>query len=119
MSDMVSDNREVAASRVNPPSDDWPTLLDRLLEDFTRVLQGEVKLLGASIEPALESAVVRGLNHMILAVIGLCGVLCLIAATVLLLNTWLEWWQAFGATGLAVVLAVIVGSRISHAQVKV
>jgi hypothetical protein len=58
---------DIPVSRLNHPQDDWPTLLGKLLEDFSRVLQGELKLLGASVEPALERAVVRSLNHMILA----------------------------------------------------
>jgi hypothetical protein len=45
---------------------------------------------------------------------GLCGLICLIAATVLFLHTWLEWWQAFGATGLTVVLIVFIGARVSR-----
>jgi Flp pilus assembly protein TadB len=107
---------DVAVRRPNDAQEDWPTLLGKLFEDFTRVLRGEVRLLGANVEPALQSAIVRGLNHMILAVIGLCGILCLIAAMVLLLHTWLEWWQAFGATGFTVILVVIVGSRASRPQ---
>lgn len=54
------------------------TLLGKLLEHFNRVLQGEAKLLTASVKPALENALLRGIYHMILAVIGLYGALCLI-----------------------------------------
>ena len=106
----------VAVTRLNHARDDWPTLLDKLLEDFTRVLQGEVRLLGASLEPAVENAVMRCLNHIILAVLGVCGVLCLIGAMIMLLHTWLEWWQALGATGVTVILVVMVGSRVSRHQ---
>jgi Flp pilus assembly protein TadB len=114
---MVSDNSSLAPiTRVSQSSDDWPTLLGKLLQDFTRVLQDEVKLLAASVEPGLETAVVRSLNYMIFAVIGLCGVICLIAAMVPLLHTWLEWWQAFGVTGAAMVPFVIVSSRMSRHQ---
>jgi hypothetical protein len=83
------------------------------------VLEREVQLFGARLEPTLERAVIRGLDHLILALVGLLGVVCLIAATVTLLHAKLAWWQAFGATGIILVLIAIVSmqwSRTSAAE---
>jgi hypothetical protein len=112
----VARNNEVvngSVVRMEHAPDDWGTLLGKLLDDFTRVLQAEIKLLGATIEPAFDTALVRGLNRLILAAMGLCGLLCTMAATVLLLHKWLEWWQAFGATGIGIIVVVLICSLVS------
>lgn len=113
---MAKHNEVVSGSvvRMERAPDDWGTLLGKLLDDFTRVLQAEIKLLGATIEPAFDTALVRGLNRMILAAMGLCGLLCIMAATVLLLHKWLEWWQAFGATGIGIIFVVLICSLVSN-----
>lgn len=107
---MSSPADEVEPARVDQPHDEWPALLATLLQDFTRVLQGEVKLLSASVESALKTAVVRGVSQIVLVVVALYGVLCLIGATVLFLHKWIDWWQALGLTGVALFLIAIVGS---------
>jgi hypothetical protein len=105
-------HRDAAVTRLDHPQDRWPTLLSKLLDDSARVLEREVELFSARLEIASERAIIRGVNYLILAMIGSIGVLCLIAASVLLLHARLAWWEAFGATGIAVVLIVILGSRL-------
>ena len=106
---MSSRANEVEPARVGSPHDEWPALLATLLEDFTRVLQSEVKLLRASIDSALKTAVVRAVSQLVLVVIALYGLLCLIGAAVVFLHEWIEWWQALGLTGVALVLVAIFG----------
>jgi hypothetical protein len=91
---VASQTNEVGAARIDRSSAEWRGLLAKLLEDFTGVVQGEAKPLRASVEAALETAVVGGLRHMILAVMALYGVLCLIGVGVLFLYNWIEWRTA-------------------------
>jgi hypothetical protein len=106
----VSKGNNVGPVRVEQRTDDWPTLLGKLFDDFTRILRGEVKLLGAGIALAIDSLVARSVRLMVLAAMALAGLSCLLAAAVLLLHRWLEWWAAFGVMGAALLFIVLVVS---------
>jgi hypothetical protein len=112
----VAKGTEVQRGPDNRPADNWLALIVKLFDDIGRILAGEIRLAGAGLARVVENVVVRGLKRLILAAIGLCGLLCLIAATVLLLHKWLEWWQAFGAMGVSLLLIVVVGSLVDHQQ---
>ncbi len=90
--------------------DDWSTLLGKLIDDCTRILRGEARLLGATIALKIDSLVVRSVRLMILAAMALAGLSCLLAATILILHKWLELWAAFGVVGAALLFIVLVVS---------
>ena len=73
-------------------------------------MRGEVKLLGAGIAFAIDSLVARSVRLMVLAAMALAGLFCLLAAAILLLHKWLEWWQAFGVMGVGLLFIVLVAS---------
>ncbi|HEY1852732.1 MAG TPA: phage holin family protein [Candidatus Binataceae bacterium] len=107
---MAKDNNNLGPVRVEQRTDDWPTLLGKLFDDFIRILRGEVKLLGAGIAFAIDSLVARSVRLMVLAAMALAGLFCLLAAAILLLHKWLEWWQAFGVMGVGLLFIVLVAS---------
>jgi Putative Actinobacterial Holin-X, holin superfamily III len=104
-----SNNHVVVPWRDPRPSADWSTLLSKLLDDLVRIVRGEVRLAIASVTPVIDSVLARTITLLVLAVIGLCGLVCLMAAGVLLLHKYLEWWAAFGAMGLGLLFIVVVG----------
>ncbi len=110
---MAKDNNHVAPLRDPHPPDNWPTLLLKLFDDLIRIVRGEIRLAGASIAPAIDRVLVRTISRLMLAVIGLCGVVCLMAAAVLLLHQYFAWWAAFGLMGLGLLTIVLVGSLIA------
>ena len=107
-------HRDATITRRDHAQDRWPTLLSKLLEDSARVLERELELFGARVEVTFERSIIRAVNYLILAIFGSCGLLCLIAAIVLLLHEWLAWWEAFGGTGIAVIFTVLFVSRLSR-----
>jgi hypothetical protein len=108
-SPVAKDNNHVAPLRDLRPSENWSTLLSKLLDDLVRIVRGEIRLAVASVTPAVNSVLVRILTLLTLAVVGLFGAVCLIAAGVLLLHKFLEWWAAFGAMGLGLLFIVLLG----------
>jgi hypothetical protein len=109
---VAKDNNHVAAPRGLRAGADWPTLLAKLFDDFIRIVRGEIRLATASIAPGIDSVLMRILSRLALAVMGLCGVVCLMAAAILLLHKYLEWWAAFGLMGLGLLFLVLVGSLL-------
>jgi hypothetical protein len=94
---------------------DWATLFAKVFDDFIRILRGEVKLLGATIAPTIESVLMRSLNRLIMAAMAACGLFCLMVAAILLLHKWLgEWWQAFGLMGVSLLGIVILCSLLAR-----
>jgi hypothetical protein len=92
-----SDQHTVVAGERDAQS--WPTLLGHVLLDFTRVIEGEARLLRASVEPTMTAVLDRWLLQLVLASVALAGLLLVLGAGVLLLHKWLEWWAAFGIVG--------------------
>jgi hypothetical protein len=87
---------------------DWPSLIERAVDDISRIVQSEAQIfqtrLSAAIELRISSAMI------VLAAVGVIvtGALCLLCAAIFLLHQWLPWWQAFGIAGGALVLVGIV-----------
>jgi hypothetical protein len=106
----VAKDNNLGPVRDHHAADDWPTLLLKLFDDFIRILRGEIKLMGASVARTIDGVLVRSLYLMVLAAIGVVGLFCLMAAILLLLHKWLEWWQAFGVMGVGLLLIVLLGS---------
>ena len=106
----MPDNRAVlATSGDTATSQNWSTLLGKAIDDVSRIASAEIRLLGIQISASVEGAVESILPIMIAAAIFIGAEACLLAAVVLLLHKWFEWWISFGATGLG---ALIVGALI-------
>lgn len=92
----------------------WPTLLGRMLEDVSRVIELELKLLEARIAPALITMAERAIAGLVILSAGIIAGACLLTALIMLLHEWMPWWQCFGIGG----LVAIVCGLIAYASVR-
>ena len=90
----------------SPP--DWGTLAARAVDDVSRVIQGELRLLELRLRGTIEGQVENIFLTLAAVAVVIVGALCLVAALVGFLHQWMPYWQAFGAVGLAFVLLGIV-----------
>lgn len=102
----------VGAARLVHSQDDWPTLLSKLFQDFTSVLEHEAELIGVRVKPVFERTIADAFQKLILVLMSLFGIGCLIASVVLLVHTRLNWWQSFGATGVGLIVVVTIVSQL-------
>jgi Putative Actinobacterial Holin-X, holin superfamily III len=72
---------------------DWPTLVARIFTDVARIVQTEIRLFQASLNPILSAAIDRLLGSTIAMAAFLAGGLCLLASAVVFLHRWF-WWDA-------------------------
>lgn len=97
----------------SPP--DWATLAARFLEDLSKMMQAEIRLAELGLRSALQSQVDQLLAMLAVAGLLFCAVFCILAAVVLLLHHWMEWWAAFALTAvLASIIAISVRAATSH-----
>jgi len=89
---------------------DWPTLIERAVDDVSRILRSEAHMFQTSIEAALELQISKTVARVTIIAVLISGALCILCAAILLLHQWLPWWQAFGIAGLATLLIGIVSS---------
>lgn len=93
---------------------DWATLMDRALDNISRILRSEIHMFQTSMEAALEAQIDNAVMRLTSIIAMVCGAICILCALILLLHQWLPWWQSFGIAGLVALTAGIV----SHASVK-
>lgn len=89
---------------------DWPTLIERVMDDVSRILRSEVHILQAGIGVTLEAQVSNAVAHLIIAALIISGAICILGASILLLHQWLPWWQAFGIAGVVTLLVAFVSN---------
>src|ERR1022692_1163268 len=82
---------------------DWTTLVARALDDITRIMQSEIRLVTTSMRTILAEQTDRVLGFIASGVLMVFGMMCILAAAILFLHEYamLSWWQSFGITGLA------------------
>ena len=93
-------------------ADDWPTLLGRMFDDLTRIIQMEMRLFEANLSNAATGFLDRALSQLVLVATVFAGGACLLAAFIDLLHRWFEWWQAFAIGGVTVLVAGVIVYRI-------
>ena len=86
------------AAETNP---DWTTLVGRAVDDVTRILRSEAHMFQTSMGNALEARIANVLATLTMIVAMICGAICILSASILLLHQWLPWWQSFGIAGVA------------------
>ena len=110
----MTEKPPLTSDRTSADYPDWATLVDRALDNVSRILRSEIHMLQTSVEAALE-AQMRNVAMQLTSIIAMvCGAICILCALILLLHQWLPWWQSFGIAGLVALAAGIV----SHASVK-
>ena len=85
---------------------DWATLVARIFTDVARIVQTEIRLFQASLNPILSAAIDRLLGSTIAIGAFLAGGLCLLASAVVFLHRWF-WWDA--SLAIAGVISIIGG----------
>ena len=86
---------------------DWPTLVGRAVDDITRILQSEARMLETSMGAALETRLASAIATLTVVAVMICGGVCMLCAGILLLHQWLPLWQAFGIAGIGILLVGI------------
>ena len=86
---------------------DWPTLIERAVDDVSRILRSEAHMLQTSIEATLEAQISNTVAQLTIVAVMISGAICILCAAILLLHQWLPWWEAFGIAGLAACIAGI------------
>jgi hypothetical protein len=92
---------------------DWGTLIGRAVDDITRIVHSEFRLLTVSMKTVLDDEIDRVLAFIATFVLMAGGAICVLAAVILFLHEYamLPWWQSFGITGLALfAIAIAVGA---------
>jgi hypothetical protein len=81
---------------------EWSSLLGRIFDDFTRLLQGEVRLLELNLGRMLTAVVDRALGQLLLLSAVVVGGLCLVGSLITGLAIFMPWWAAFAVSGVLV-----------------
>ena len=92
---------------------DGPTLVARIVADVARIVQTEIRLFEASLNPILSAAIDRLLGSMIALGAVLAGGLCLIAAVVVFLHRWLSWDASLAIAGIISFIAGYAAARLA------
>jgi CHASE2 domain-containing sensor protein len=93
-----------------PTYADWPTLIERAMDDVSRIVRSEVHILQAGIGATLEAQVSNAVAHLTIADLIISGAICILCAFILLLHQWLPWWQAFGIAGVVTLVVAFVSN---------
>jgi hypothetical protein len=91
-----------------PP--DWSTLASRAIDDVARMAQAEIHLAEASLRASLRETVNETFAMLAVAGFLVAGGICLLAALILLLHLYFEWWLAFALSGGA---SAIIGAIVA------
>lgn len=92
---------------------DWASLLARAIDDMTRIVHSELRLLTAGMRTVLDEEIDRVLAFVATGVLTVGGAICVLAAAILFLHEYamLPWWQSFGITGLVLfAIAIALGA---------
>ena len=92
---------------------DWPTLVGRAVDDVTRILQSEARMLQTSMGAALETRLASAIATLTIVAVMISGAVCIVCAAILLLHQWLPLWQSFGIVGGGILLVGLVGYAIT------
>lgn len=108
----MAEKHPLTIDRASADYPDWATLMERALDDVSRILRSEIQMfqtsMGAAVEAQIDNVVVR-LTTITAMVFG---AICILCALILLLHQWLPWWQCFGIAGLGAFAAGILSRAI-------
>ncbi len=111
MADNQVVHRERARAEDREP--DWSTLMARAIDDITRIIQSEIRLLNVGLKSIFEEQIDRVLAFVTTGALMAGGAICVFAAVIFFLHEYmrLPWWQSFGIIGVALfALAIGFGS---------
>jgi CHASE2 domain-containing sensor protein len=103
----MAEKPDPANDRPPPAYADWPTLIERAVDDVSRILRSEALMLQTSMGAALELKISRMMTLLTVVGILISGGLCILGAAIFLLHQWLPLWESFGIAGLVMLLVGI------------
>src|SRR5579863_10186327 len=73
---------------------DWASLVARAVDDITRIVHSEFRLLVAGMQTVLDEGIDRVLGFVATGVLIMAGALCMLAAIIMFLHEFvmLPWW---------------------------
>jgi hypothetical protein len=108
MDSVVTTRQHGTAANSSETAAHWPMLLGRMLEDLSRVIQLELQLLEARIAPSLIAMADRAIAGLVILYAGVIAGACFLAALILLLHKWMQWWECFAIGGVVAVACGVV-----------
>ena len=104
---MQRHKRSIAANGASGAAPNWPTLLDRMLEDVGHIAQLNFKLMEAKLARSLMAMADRVISGMAVLYLSVVGISCLLVALILLLHTWLILWLCLAIGGVAIIVCAL------------
>lgn len=102
--DPMTEKQSRAANGVPETLHDWPTLVSQAVDDVTRILQSEARMLETSVSAVVETRIASAIATLTVVAIIICGAVCVLCAVILLVHEWLPLWQSFGIVGIGILL---------------
>ena len=102
--------------RIEARETDWGTLLGRAVDDVTRIIHSESRLLTISLRSLFDEEIDRVMALAMSGVLMAMGALCVFVAAILFLHEYamLPWWQSVGIVGLVMfAIAIATGAFAS------
>lgn len=112
------EDRPVTPVPQRPEAPDWPTLIARIVNDLARIVQTEIRLFRAGLNPIFSSAIDRLLANTVALAAFMAGGVCLLVALIVFLHRWLRWDESLAITGATSVLVGYVSSRVAKVRVE-
>jgi hypothetical protein len=108
-------SRATATPRASSPESaarddatDWPALVARAVDDLSRIVQAEIRLAEIRTRATFESGVNYLLGTTVILGLLICAAICTLAAVILLLHQWLDWWLSFEICGVTTLITAII-----------
>jgi Putative Actinobacterial Holin-X, holin superfamily III len=108
MDSIITTRQRRAATNGSEADAPWPPLLGRMLEDLSRVIQLEFRLLEAKIATSLIATADRAIAGLVILYAGVIAGGCFLAALILFLHDWMQWWECFAIAGMVAVACGVV-----------
>jgi hypothetical protein len=90
----------------------WPELVSRAINDLSRIVHAEIRLIELGIKRLIEQEIERSLKVALALGFLLCAAICAVSATVIGLHALLGlWWAAFA---IVAVLSALLGAGLIH-----
>jgi VIT1/CCC1 family predicted Fe2+/Mn2+ transporter len=111
----MAEKQSLASDGTPTTYSDWPTLIERAVDDVSRILRSEARMFQTSIGATLEAQISNTLARLTIVAVIISGALCLLCSAIFLLHQWLPWWQVFGIAGLAtLVIGIVSNAAVGH-----
>lgn len=108
----MTEKQSHIANGTSETQPDWPTLVGRAVDDVTRILQSEARMLQTSMGAVLETRLASAVATLTIISVIICGGVCMLCAAILLLHEWLPLWEAFGLAGAGILIIGLAGYPI-------